>query len=332
VVINSFLSIDGLFAGSAAQSGKKKMSENPSRKRLGKGLAALIGDIDIPNSAALIEAEAYRQTQSQADKSTAGPGAEKYVPIEKIMRNRHNPRRSFADENIADLAQSIREHGLVQPVLVRPSPVHDGYFELIAGERRWRAAQQAGLAEIPVLLRDVDDRTALELAIIENVQRADLNPVEEALGYKQLIEEHGYLQADLAAIIGKSRSHLANMMRLLKLPEDILDKLALGQLSIGHARCLINVENASALAQQIIDKGLSVRQAENLAAHSESNDEKPAAKKAEKDANMVALERNLGEKLGMQVAIHFKNKGGDIRIHYKNLDQLDDICRRLEQR
>ncbi|KAA6205413.1 MAG: ParB/RepB/Spo0J family partition protein [Candidatus Tokpelaia sp.] len=307
------------------------MSENPSRKRLGRGLAALIGDIDIPDSTVLIEAEAHRQAQSQTDKGSAG-GAEKYLPIEKIMRNTHNPRRSFAEENIADLAQSIREHGLVQPVIVRPSPIRDGYFELIAGERRWRAAQQAGLVEIPVLLRDVDDRTALELAIIENVQRADLNPVEEALGYKQLIEEHGYLQADLAVIIGKSRSHLANMMRLLKLPEDVLDKLALGQLSVGHARCLINIEKASVLAQQIIEKGLSVRQAEELAAHNSDKSEKSAPEKPEKDPNTVALERNLGERLGMQVAINFKSKGGDIRIHYKNLDQLDDICRRLEQR
>lgn len=306
------------------------MSENPSRKRLGRGLAALIGDIDIPDSSALIEAEAFRQTQGQINVAEA-PAAEKYLPIEKIVRNSQNPRRSFAEEDIADLAQSIREHGIVQPVLVRYSAQQAGSFELIAGERRWRAAQLAGLTEIPVLLRDVDDRTALQLAIIENVQRADLNPVEEALGYKQLIEEHGYSQADLAQIIGKSRSHLANMMRLLKLPEDILDKLALGQLSIGHARCLINAENPSALAQQIMEKGLSVRQAENLAARGSADSGKPAEKTKEKDPNTLALERSLAEKLGMQVAINFRNKGGDIRIHYQSLDQLDALCRCLEQ-
>lgn len=319
----------------------KVMSENTSRKRLGRGLAALIGDIEMPDSAALIEAEAYRQTQNKTPDLAASPvsAAEKKLPTEKIMRNERNPRRIFADADIADLARSIQEHGVVQPILVRASPAHSGYFELIAGERRWRAAKLAGLAEIPVIVRDVDDKTALELAIIENVQRADLNPVEEALGYKQLIDNHGYLQADLAKIIGKSRSHLANMIRLLKLPPQILLMLEQGILSIGHARCLINAENPLSLAQKIVEEGLSVRQAEILAGAGAAADnhampaevKKTVPQKREKDANMLALEHSLGKKLGLQVAINFKDKGGDIRIHYQDLDELDALCRRLER-
>lgn len=312
------------------------MSEHSSRKRLGRGLAALIGDIGLPEEGtkhgggyqpvtdAGFPVEAARAPEK------AAPAAEKYLPIEKIIRNPHNPRGHFAEQDIADLAQSIGEHGVVQPVLVRPSSAYSGTYELIAGERRWRAAQMAGLTEIPVLLRDVDDRTALELAIIENVQRTDLNPVEEALGYKRLVEEHGYLQADLAQIIGKSRSHLTNIMRLLKLPQDVLGWLSAGALSIGHARPLIGLENASALARQIVEQGLSVRQAENLAARG-AGLSKPAAERQEKDPNTVALEKTLAEKLGLQVAINFRKTGGDIRIQYKTLDQLDEVCRRLEQ-
>jgi len=292
------------------------MSDDHSRKRLGRGLAALIGDIDTPST-------------TEEVKISAAATSEKLIPIELITRNPHNPRRNFPDSEIDDLTQSIREHGIVQPVVVRPSMLNASQFELIAGERRWRAAQKAGLIQIPVIIRDVDDRTALELAIIENVQRADLNPVEEALGYQQLIDEHEYTQADLAQVIGKSRSHVANTLRLLKLPQDVLQLLNNGALSAGHARCLVTADNPSELAQRIIDEGLSVRQAEALA------NSKPVLNKEkkppqEKDANTKALEKTLGDKLGMQVDIKFNAKGGDLKIRYRTLDQLDDLCRRLQ--
>jgi len=326
------------------------MVENTSRKRLGRGLAALIGDIEMPDSPAPqaiaqhvappmpapAPSAAQAAPQPAAPVSAApisGAATEKYLPIDRITRNPQNPRRSFSDAEIADLAQSIREHGIVQPVLVRPSPERQGFYELIAGERRWRAAQAAGLERVPVILRDVDDRTALELAIIENVQRADLNPVEEAQGYKQLIDGHGYSQEDLAQIIGKSRSHLANMMRLLKLPDDVLELLSAGKLTIGHARCLINTENPSELAKVIVSRGLSVRQAETLAARGGGAVPKQKLTSEEekaKDETTKVLENSLVKCLGFPVAINLKNNGcGDIRIPYKSFDELEAICRRI---
>lgn len=295
------------------------MNEDQSKKRLGRGLAALIGEMDRP----------AQQGRQQAAPSPAI--ADGRVPIEFVSPNPKNPRRSFADEELADLAQSIREHGIVQPVLVRHRT--DGKYEIIAGERRWRAAQRAGLAEIPVLVRDVDDRTALELAIIENVQRADLNPVEEALGYQQLIDEHSYTQADLGTVIGKSRSHVANTLRLLKLPDSIRDLLVNGSLSAGHARTLVTAPDPASLAKRIVDGGLSVRQAEALAQRSEAGDTKPrkAPQAAEKDPDTLALEKLLSDVTGLSVAISHKEKGGEVRIGYRTLDQLDDLCRRLQQ-
>ncbi len=224
------------------------MSEDLSRKRLGRGLAALIGEMDKP-------VEQEQAPLAQADRR---------VPIEFITPNPRNPRRNFAEAELADLAQSIRAHGLVQPVIVR-QVAGTNHFELIAGERRWRAAQRAGLTDVPVIVRDVDDRVAMELAIVENVQRADLNPVEEAQGYQRLIDEHKYTQADLAQVIGKSRSHVANTLRLLKLPDVIRDLLVDGSLSAGHARTLVNAEDPAGLARRIVEGGLSVRQAEALA-------------------------------------------------------------------
>jgi ParB family transcriptional regulator, chromosome partitioning protein len=201
------------------------MSDDPSRKRLGRGLAALIGEIDRP-----------------AEPSQSAPRADGKVPIEFISPNPKNPRRNFGEEDLADLANSIREHGIVQPIVVRSAPV-PGRYEIIAGERRWRAAQRAGLNDVPVIVREVNDRTALELAIVENVQRTDLNPLEEAQGYQQLVDEHSYTQADLGQVIGKSRSHVANTLRLLKLPQVIRDMLVDGQLSAGHARTLVNADD-----------------------------------------------------------------------------------------
>jgi len=296
------------------------IGDDIAKKRLGRGLAALIGDIDMPAEA-----------NSDAPLSSPNMGSETFIPIEQVTRNPNNPRRNFVEEELNDLAASIREHGIVQPVVVRPSPRGDATYELIAGERRWRAAQKAGLIQIPAIVRDVDDRTALELAIIENVQRADLNPIEEALGYQQLIEEHDYLQVDLAQIIGKSRSHVANTLRLLKLPEEVQQLLGEGALSAGHARCLVTAPDPLSLAQRIIAEGLSVRQAETLAAQQSDEGERSAQRPQpqQKDADTKALERRLGEVLGLRVAIKYGARGGDVRISYKTLEQLDDLCHRL---
>lgn len=288
------------------------MNEDPSRKRLGRGLAALIGEMDKAPATA-----------------NAPVSADRRVPIELVSPNPRNPRRNFAEDDLADLAQSIREHGIVQPVVVRQAP-KPGHYEIIAGERRWRAAQRAGLTELPVIIREVDDRAALELAIIENVQRADLSPVEEANGYQQLMDEHNYTQADLGQVIGKSRSHVANTLRLLKLPPLIQELIENGSLTAGHARTLVNAEDPMGLAARIMEKGLSVRQAEALASQparqARQNQPKP-----EKDADTQALEKLLGDTLGLHVAINHKDKGGgEVRIAYQTLEQLDELCRRLK--
>ena len=290
------------------------MSDELSKKRLGRGLAALIGEMDRP-----------------AEPDQRPVSADGRVPIEFVMPNPRNPRRNFPDSDLADLAQSIREHGVVQPVVVRRAS-QAGRYEIIAGERRWRAAQRAGLIELPVIIRDVDDRVALELAIIENVQRTDLNPVEEALGYQQLMEEHHYTQADLGQVIGKSRSHVANTLRLLKLPEEVRDLLVNGELSAGHARALVTAEEPAGLAKQIVEEGLSVRQVEVLAqlpAASEATGSR-AASPAGKDPDTLALEKLLTDTTGLRVAINHREKGGEVRIAYRTLDQLDELCRRLK--
>ncbi|KXF79254.1 chromosome partitioning protein ParB [Paramesorhizobium deserti] len=291
------------------------MNDDPSKKRLGRGLAALIGEMDRP-----------------VESKNPIP-LERQIPIEFISRNPRNPRRVFTDAELEDLAQSIREHGVVQPVVVRPASGASDRYELIAGERRWRAAQRAGLTTLPIIMRDVDDRVALELAIIENVQRSDLNPVEEAAGYQQLIDEHEYTQADLAQVIGKSRSHVANTLRLLKLPGNVQDMITDGSLSAGHARCLITAENPGVLAERIVREGLSVRQAEALAQSEGKGGAEPKTGKAsaaEKDADTKALEKLLSDVMGMKVDINHREKGGDVRIRYASLEQLDEICRRLQ--
>lgn len=290
------------------------MSDDPSKRRLGRGLASLIGEIDRP--------AAERQPPVTSDGR---------VPIEFIWPNPRNPRTSFRDADLTDLAQSIKEHGIVQPVVVRPSPTVAGNYEIIAGERRWRAAQRAGLTEVPVIVRDVNDRVALELAIVENVQRTDLNPVEEALGYQQLVDDHSYTQADLGQVIGKSRSHVANTLRLLKLPEDIQAMLVEGTLSAGHARTLVTAADPVGLARRIVAEGLSVRQAELLAQLPTSGLAAPApAKSREKDPDTLALENLLSNITGLKVAINHRQKGGELRIAYSSLEQLDDLCRRLK--
>ncbi|NTI63531.1 ParB/RepB/Spo0J family partition protein [Agrobacterium rhizogenes] len=294
------------------------MNDDLSKRRLGRGLAALIGEMDQP-------------TPVEAGRPSVNP--DRMVPIEFISRNPKNPRRYFDETELHDLASSIRQHGIVQPVVVRT--VSADRYEIIAGERRWRAAQLAGLIEIPVIVRDVDDKTALEIAIVENVQRADLNPLEEALGYEQLIAEHGYTQNDLGEIIGKSRSHVANSLRLLKLPEPVRDMLAGGSLSAGHARALVSTSDPATLARTIVSKGMSVRDAERLAQNDikAQNDPRPAsARKDDKDSDTLALERTLSDTLGLDVAINHRGNGGQVKISYKTLEQLEEICRLLERR
>ncbi len=292
------------------------MNDDVSKRRLGRGLAALIGEMDQP---------------MPAGNTPVNVNPDRMVPIENITRNPRNPRRHFDESELQDLASSIRQHGIVQPIVTRT--LSDGQFEIIAGERRWRASQLAGLVEVPVIVRNVDDRTALEIAIVENVQRSDLNPLEEALGYEQLIAEHGYTQNDLGDIIGKSRSHVANSLRLLKLPSPVRDMLSSGTLSAGHARALIPTSDPTALAKAVVAKGMSVRDAERLAQNDIRGQSEPqAAAKPEKDSDTVALERTLTDSLGLEVKISHKGGPGQIRISYKTLEQLEEICRLLERR
>lgn len=290
------------------------MNEDNSRKRLGRGLAALIGDIDKPAPAAV-------------------PRADREAPIELVEPNPRNPRRRFDEKELEELAQSIRQHGVVQPVVVRSAPGRSGHFEIIAGERRWRAAQRAGLTVLPVLIREMDDRAALEIAIVENVQRADLNPVEEAAGYQQLVDHHGYSQNDLANVVGKSRSHVANTLRLLKLPRAVLDMLEDGSLSAGHARTLVTAGDPVAIAKKIIADGLSVRQAEALAqapiSDSRETRDRRASGSGAKDADTQALEKRLSDVTGLDIRIDHAGSAGSVHIRYKTLEQLDEICRRL---
>jgi ParB family chromosome partitioning protein len=293
------------------------MSDDLSKRRLGRGLAALIGEMDQPIPVGEVQ-------------RTVNP--DRMIPIEFISRSPRNPRRHFDESELQDLASSIRQHGIVQPVVVRT--IEPNRYEIIAGERRWRAAQLAGFTEVPVIVRDVDDRTALEIAIVENVQRSDLNPLEEALGYEQLIAEHGYTQNDLGEIIGKSRSHVANSLRLLKLPEPVRDMLSAGALSAGHARALVSTSDPSMLARTIVSKGLSVRDAERLAQNDIKAQSEPKVQPQveDKDSDTIALERTLTDALGLDVKINHRGGSGQVRISYRTLEQLEAICRLLENR
>ncbi len=277
--------------------------------RLGRGLASLIGDTATPMPKLPPE------------------GEQRVVSIEQVKSSPLNPRRDFAEEDLQELAASIAEKGVVQPLIVRKSAgLHAGY-EIVAGERRWRACQIAGLHTVPVIIRDLTDQELLELAIIENVQRADLNPIEEAAGYSQLVEEYSYTQDDLAKIIGKSRSHLANTMRLLKLPASVQAMVREGALSAGHARALIGQEEAERLAELVVAKGLNVRAVEALI---QGREERAANPKPEKDADTRAVERELSDALGLKVVINpGSGESGELRVRYRSLEQLDAVRDRL---
>ena len=287
-------------------------------RRLGRGLAALIGD---------------QPASEDGAEPQAAPVATQRAPIEQLRANPFQPRRQFAEQDLDDLANSIREKGILQPILVRP--VEDGAFEIIAGERRWRAAQRAQLHDVPIVVRELSDQESLEIAIIENVQRADLNAVEEAAGYERLIKQFSYTQDQVSKIIGKSRSHIANTLRLLGLPDKVRVLIEDGQLSAGHARALIGRPDAEALARMAVEKGLNVREVEALVRKQDATPKSISKKDSAevKDADTRALERTLSDALGLKVEVRFDaKKGGDLRIHYKDLEQLDEVCRRLEQR
>jgi ParB family chromosome partitioning protein len=289
----------------------KKKSE---RRGLGRGLSALMSDVAIDNIVS---------SSIKSEKPV-----DQFIPIEQIFPNPEQPRQDFSKQDLDDLAASIREKGIIQPLIVRRKPNKAKGYEIVAGERRWRAAQMAKLHDLPVVIRSYTDTEVLEIAIIENIQRADLNPVEEAAGYRQLMDRFGHTQEKLATGLGKSRSHIANLMRLLHLPDEVLELVRSGQLSSGHARALITAENAAELARMIVKKGLSVRETERL---TKTAIVKPAKRVAEKDADTRALEGDLSANLGMKVLVDHKQgkESGKITISYKTLEQLDNLCRAL---
>ncbi len=290
------------------------MAQKPNKSRgLGRGLSALMSDVG----------EAQTNTARRA---------ETQIPVERVHPNPDQPRRAFDERALEELAQSIAEKGIIQPLILRAHPSRDGDYEIVAGERRWRAAQRAQLHEVPAIIRSFDDTEVLEVAIIENIQRADLNPVDEAAGYRQLMEKFGHTQEQLSTALGKSRSHIANLLRLLNLPDDVQGFLTNGDLTAGHARALVGHPNASRLAQQIIAKGLSVREAERLTKKVETPpSDHPAKPRVQKDADTLQIEGELSATLGMKVTIDHAagGDGGKMVLHYRSLEQLDDLLKAL---
>ena len=291
------------------------MSER--QRGLGRGLSALLGE-NVAESAPV--------------DGGAQPTGVRAVPIESLKPNPDQPRKQFSAENLEELTASIRDKGVLQPILVRAHPGEDGMWQIIAGERRWRAAQAARLRNVPIIERPMDDVEVMEVAIIENVQRADLNPVEEAMAYGSLISRFGRTQDALAGVVGKSRSHVANTLRLLQLPDSVLNHVMENRLSAGHARALITAPNPEALAEQVLSKGLNVRQTEALARRAADGPKASKTKPAlsgEGAADVAALEQDLADALGLKVLLADKGGKGEITIKYGTLEQLDDLCRRL---
>jgi ParB family chromosome partitioning protein len=295
--------------------------------RLGRGLSALLGD--------------YAGARNAIDGGEAGMTAEapstedlnpSDISIDRIIPNPKQPRRTFIEADLEELADSIRAKGVIQPILVRPDPNQPEMFEIIAGERRWRAARRAGLAAIPAVVREFDDREVLEIAIIENVQRSDLNAVEEAEAYKSLIDRFGRTQESVAQQVGKSREHVSNTLRLLSLPEDVREHVREGRLTAGHARALMKTSDPSGFAATVIAKELSVRETEALSKASKAGGKFEIKSADDKDVDTKALELDLQRALGLDVDIrHVNGKGGEVRIKYAQLEQLDEICRLLSR-
>lgn len=292
------------------------MAKNSNKSRgLGRGLSALMADVN---------------TDGPSDPATPRK-PDTLMPIERVVPNPDQPRRTFDQDALSELAASIKEKGIIQPIIVRKDPKDESLYQIVAGERRWRAAQIANLHEIPVLVRSFDDTEVLEVAIIENIQRADLNPVDEAAGYRHLMQRFGHTQDQLSKVLGKSRSHVANQMRLLALPQDVLDLLAQGKLSAGHARALIGHPDAVSLAHTILQKNLSVRDTEKLVKKGSQVTAAPKPAAAAKDADTLQIEGELTAQIGMRVSIDHKpnQEGGNLSITYKSLEQLDDLLRLL---
>lgn len=294
------------------------MARKSDRKALGRGLSALLGDTGAEAAVA-------------ANPATPSESSSAPIAIDLIQANPNQPRQIFREDDLRELAKSLSEHGMIQPVLLRPHPDTPGHYQIVAGERRWRAAQLAKLHDLPAVVRDYGDKEVLELAIVENVQRVDLDPVEEARGYSQLVEAFGYTQEQLSEVIGKSRSYLANSMRLLTLPDLVLDFLRDGKLTTGHARALVTAPAPITLAQKAVAEGLTVRQVETLAKRKPGEmSAPPRTTRPEKDADTRSLESDLSAAIKMRVSIEHGAEGsGELRIRYKSLDQLDDICRKL---
>ena len=288
------------------------MSDNLRKHGLGRGLSALLGDPPAKEGPA---------------PHLLGSGL-RSIAIADIRPNPEQPRKAFEEEALAELAESITRHGVLQPILVRAV---DGGFEIIAGERRWRAAQRAQLHELPAIIRSDDESSRAELALIENVQRQDLNAIEEAEGYSALIEKYGHAQDVVARLVGKSRSHITNLLRLLKLPDSVREMLLRGDLTMGHARALLAAPDPAAAARLVVAKGLSVRQTEALAKVGTENAKPKAMERPTRsvDADLAALERQLGDMLGLNVKVKHAGKGGTVSLAYSSLDQLDMICQRL---
>ena len=309
----------------------KESKLKPSR--LGRGLSSLIGEVEgkTPAAAPVAPVKPAEPGQSPlVERSTSGPNE---IDISLISRNPAQPRRDFDEEALEELAGSLKRRGVLQAILVRPDPKRSGGYQIVAGERRWRAAKRAGLNTIPAVIRDLDELELLEIGIIENVQREDLNAIEEAEAYGALMKRFGRTQEALADSVGKSRAHIANTLRLLNLPENVRTDVREGRLSAGHARALLTAPDPAAAAAQVLAKGLSVREVEALVKRMKDAGESDAAKAAitpaEKDVDTAALEADLSRTLGLDVEIRHKPGGGDIRIKYRELEQLDDVCRRL---
>lgn len=288
------------------------------QRGLGRGLSALMADVKVP----------------EREEGALPPDRDRLAPIEDISPNPDQPRRHFDDAELAELAVSIRQHGVLQPLIVRETPEGATRYQIVAGERRWRAAQIARLHEVPVLVREYSDTEVLQIAIIENVQRADLSPIEEARGYQQLLDRFGHTQERLAEALGKSRSHITNVLRLLQLPFEVQAMVGEGRLSAGHARALITLDDPLSAARQVADKGLSVRETERLVAQARSPGGAGAGQvgpKPDKDADTAALEQDLAANLGLKVSIAHKPGGaaGQVTIHYRSLEELDGLCRIL---
>lgn len=306
------------------------MNQPVKQAKLGRGLSALLGDYAGARNVA-----ENPTPSASGDTPSAEEAPSLDIAIDRIIPNPKQPRRTFVEAELEELSESIRTKGVIQPILVRPDPANAEMFEIIAGERRWRAARRAGLSVIPAVVREMDDREMLEIAIIENVQRSDLNAVEEAEAYKSLIDRFGRTQESVAQQVGKSREHVSNTLRLLNLPEDVREHVREGRLTPGHARALLKTSDPSAFAATVIAKGLSVRDTEALSKVEKSGgkiDAKSSALVLDKDVDTKALELDLQRSLGLDVDIrHVNGKGGEVRIKYAQLEQLDEICRLLSR-